>query len=381
MVSLVTPDVHAVRQPSPDRVIVLPDVGQPASDLGALTLLPGRRAAGGELWERRLVAAVIAVDAIALLIAIGIADAVRLNGPRPPTTLPRDLLLTGTVSAAWLGALLLNRAYEPRFLGLGAEEYKRVLGAGTALLAAVATVSYADMAVTGRTLVVVALPSATVLALLGRYAVRRAVVRARLRGRCMHRVVVVGTPEGVSDFVAVSRQAVDAGLHVVGCCLPEESQYDVDSRAQAGVPMLGSTSEIRRATLVSGATTIAITSSGAITGAQLRRLAWDLEGSGIDILVAPALTDIAGPRIHLRPVAGLPLIHLEEPEFTGGRQTVKGVLDRVAALFALVLMAPIFTVVALLVAASSPWGGVVPPDKGRAQRETVHDAEVPFDAG
>jgi len=111
---------------------------------------------------------------------------------------------------------------------------------------------------------------------------------------------------------------------------------------------------VRRATLVSGATTIAITSSGAVSGSQLRRLAWDLEGTGIDILVAPALTDIAGPRIHLRPVAGLPLIHLEEPEFDGGRQTVKGALDRVASLGALVLMMPVFAVVSLLVAVTSP---------------------------
>ena len=126
----------------------------------------------------------------------------------------------------------------------------------------------------------------------------------------MHRVVVVGTPESVADFVAVSRKEVHAGLHVVGCCLPEASLYDPAARARAGVPLLGSADDVRRATLVSGATTIAITSSGAVGGNQLRRLAWDLEGTGIDILVAPALTDIAGPRIHLRPVAGLPLIHL-----------------------------------------------------------------------
>jgi exopolysaccharide biosynthesis polyprenyl glycosylphosphotransferase len=337
-----------------NRVIVLPESEPTITDYGNITALPRADERGAELWERRLVVAVLAVDVCALLAAIGIAEVIRMSGPRTPTSLFRDLLLTGTVFVAWLGALFLNRAYEPRFLGLGAEEYKRVFRAGTALLAGVATLSYADMAVTGRTLVVVALPLATAFALVGRYAVRGTVVRARARGRCMHRVVVVGSPEGVADFVAVSRKAVDAGLHVVGCCLPEALMYDAEARARAGVPLLGSANDVRRATLVSGATTIAITSSGAITGGQLRRLAWDLEGTGIDILVAPALTDIAGPRIHLRPVAGLPLIHLEEPEFDGGRQTVKGAVDRVAALAALVLMTPVLAVVSLLVASTSP---------------------------
>ncbi|BEP13593.1 sugar transferase [Acidothermaceae bacterium B102] len=337
-----------------NRVIVLPDAEPRHADHGTVALLPQPGERGAELWERRLVAAVLAVDALAMLVAIGIAEVVRMSGPRTPTSLFRDLLLTGSIFVAWLGVLFLNRAYEPRFLGLGPEEYKRVFSAGTALLAAVATLSYADMAVTGRTLVVVALPLATAFALVGRYAVRSGVVRARTRGRCMHRVVVVGTPEGVADFVTISRKEVHAGLHVVGCCLPEASLYDPAARSLAGVPLLGSAHDVRRATLVSGATTIAITSSGAISGNDLRRLAWDLEGTGIDILVAPALTDIAGPRIHLRPVAGLPLIHLEEPEFEGGRQTVKGALDRVASLAALVLMMPVLAVVSLLVAFTSP---------------------------
>src|SRR3954468_625739 len=166
-------------------------------------------------WERHLVLAVLAVDTLAMLAAVGLADLIRLHSQRTPTSIWRDLLLTASIFAAWLGALFLNRAYESRFLGLGAEEFKRVFGAGTALLAAVATVSYAVMADTGRTLVVVALPVATALALIGRYGVRLLVVRARTRGKCMHRVLVVGTPEGVAEFVAATRRAAHAGLQVV----------------------------------------------------------------------------------------------------------------------------------------------------------------------
>ena len=71
-----------------------------------------------------------------------------------------------------------------------------------------------------------------------------------------------------------------------------------------------------------------MTASGELTATRLRRLGWQLEGTGIDLVVAPALTDVAGPRIHTRPVAGLPLIHVEAPEFRGGRKLVKGFVDR-----------------------------------------------------
>ena len=53
-----------------------------------------------------------------------------------------------------------------------------------------------------------------------------------------------------------------------------------------------------------GADTVAVTASSELTAARLRRLGWQLEGTGVDLVLAPALTDVAGPRIHTRPVAG-----------------------------------------------------------------------------
>ena len=58
--------------------------------------------------------------------------------------------------------------------------------------------------------------------------------------------------------------------------------------------------------------------------AVLRRLSWELEGTGVGLVVAPALLDVAGPRISVRPVAGLPLLHVEEPELSGVRQADEG---------------------------------------------------------
>ena len=66
-----------------------------------------------------------------------------------------------------------------------------------------------------------------------------------------------------------------------------------------------------------GADTIAVCGSASAEPGELRRLAWQLEGTGVDLVVAPQLTDIAGPRVHIRPIEGLPLLHVEEPTLSG----------------------------------------------------------------
>jgi len=83
-------------------------------------------------------------------------------------------------------------------------------------------------------------------------------------------------------------------------------------------------------------------------------LSWSLAKSGTDLLVAPALIDVAGPRIAIRPVCGLPLLHVDEPQLAGGRRVAKALLDRVAALIALSVLAPLLVAIALAIRLSSP---------------------------
>jgi len=102
-----------------------------------------------------------------------------------------------------------------------------------------------------------------------------------------------------------------------------------------------------------GADTVAVTAWSILSQRQVRRLSWQLEGSDIDVLVAPAITDIAGPRIHIRPVAGLPLLHVEQPEFTGARRIVKGSFDRLAAALALLLLLPLLVCIGVAIRLTS----------------------------
>jgi exopolysaccharide biosynthesis polyprenyl glycosylphosphotransferase len=103
-----------------------------------------------------------------------------------------------------------------------------------------------------------------------------------------------------------------------------------------------------------GADTIAVCGSASAEPGELRRLAWALEGTGVDLVVAPQLTDIAGPRVHIRPIEGLPLLHVEEPTLSGPGWLTKNLLDRVAAAIGLLILSPLLGVIALGIRITSP---------------------------
>jgi exopolysaccharide biosynthesis polyprenyl glycosylphosphotransferase len=86
----------------------------------------------------------------------------------------------------------------------------------------------------------------------------------------------------------------------------------------------------------------------------MRRLGWSLEQTSIDLVVAPRMTEIAGPRLHVRTVEGLPLLHLEQPAFAGGARFLKSAFDSVVSFVALVVLTPVFAVLAVVIAISDP---------------------------
>ena len=73
----------------------------------------------------------------------------------------------------------------------------------------------------------------------------------------------------------------------------------------------------------------------------MRKLSWELEDTNAELILAPALTNIAGPRVHTHPVAGLPLIHVDRPTYRGANQILKKSFDIVGSLFLIVLFSPV----------------------------------------
>jgi exopolysaccharide biosynthesis polyprenyl glycosylphosphotransferase len=98
------------------------------------------------------------------------------------------------------------------------------------------------------------------------------------------------------------------------------------------VPVVGEVGDAARLVEPLRADTVMVTGSDLVTPRTVKHLAWDLEPWGADLVLAPALTDVAGPRIRTRPVAGLPLLHVEAPGYSGPQHVLKRTFDVVGAL-------------------------------------------------
>ncbi|MEO3812092.1 sugar transferase [Sphaerisporangium sp. B11E5] len=260
------------------------------------------------------------------------------------------VVLSLVLPLVWVGMVGLNRAYEARLIGVGSEEFRRISQCGFLLTAGVAIAAYVTKTDLARGYVVVALPLTTVLTLACRYGLRRRLHLLRARGMCMRRVVAVGHRSAVAELVRRFRREPYHGMHVVGACLPRhDTGHDVE-----GVPVLGDFSDVPLVVGQAGADTVAVLACPELDGTALRRLAWRLEKTRTDLVVAPALMEVAGPRTTIRPVAGLPLLHVEHPELSGVRRLLKGLFDRTGAAVALAVLAPLLIALAVAVRATSP---------------------------
>ena len=91
------------------------------------------------------------------------------------------LAFTFAIPLLWAAAIALAGGYDPRFIGVGSDEFRRILNAGVSLTATVAIVSYAFKLNVARGYVALAMPSATLLDLVMRYWLRKHLHRMRRR--------------------------------------------------------------------------------------------------------------------------------------------------------------------------------------------------------
>jgi exopolysaccharide biosynthesis polyprenyl glycosylphosphotransferase len=266
------------------------------------------------------------------------------------------LVISLVMPVLWAASVGIAGGYDPRFIGVGPDEFRRVLNAGVFVTAAVAVVSFAAKIDVARGYVVLALPSLTIFDLVARYAIRKRLHRLRRDGQFVRRVVAVGYTPIVAELAALLHRDSYHGLSVVAACVagpspgaPPVELSEADLGSPAGFPLVHGLDDIVGTVERYRADTVAVLACPEMSGLRLRDLAWQLEKSDTDLWLAPALLDIAGPRTTIRPVAGLPLLHMEHPEFSGLRRMIKSAFDRLMAAIALLLLSPLFLVVVMAI--------------------------------
>ena len=301
-------------------------------------------------WQSRYILTLGFLDTVVGLGATSAALILRFGSSGIEPYMRDYLLLTLLLPVAWIASLSVNRAYEPRHLFVGTDEYIRVFRAGIGLTAALAIFSFSFDLRLARGYVIIAMPLATVVALAVRYLLRQLLHRSWAQGKRLHRVILVGHERAVADMSRRLSGERHHGLGVIGACLPDRQRGNV---YVSGLPTIyGTFDEVASAVSRSDADTVVVLSCPEIDGAALRRLAWQLERDDVDLIVASTLVDVAGDRTTIQPVDGLPMLHVEHPRLKGSARVVKEIFDRVGALVLLILAAPVLAVIAALVMVS-----------------------------
>jgi exopolysaccharide biosynthesis polyprenyl glycosylphosphotransferase len=303
-------------------------------------------------WQRAYVRKAVFVDMLCMFVAASFAVNIRFHRPSYWPTI--YLAITLLLPILWAVTVWLCGGYDARFIGVGSDEFRKIFNVGVCLTAVMALASYVTRFDLAREYVAIALPTASVLNLYARYRLRKRLHKKRTCGYGMQRVVAVGHPDSVANLVTELSRDTYHGLSVVGACLTGDTTIVTEI---SGVPVLGGVDETTRAVDLLGADTVAVLACPELSGARMRELAWGLEEYGTNVYMAPALLDIAESRTTIRPIAGLPLLHMEHPRRAGTRIFVKSLLDRTIAAVALILLAPVFTAITLAIRAED--GGPV----------------------
>ncbi|MBV5245387.1 sugar transferase [Mycolicibacterium sp. PAM1] len=309
-------------------------------------------------WQRGYARRLIATDVIGIVLAVGLAQLVRFGGANESMTGLRQIdytMVSIVIAVCWMSALTINHSRSPRIIGSGAEEYRRVWLGTLSVFGGVAIVSMLFKLEVARGYLMIALPVGILTLVSLRWASRRVVVQMRRKhGRCITRVLVVGSAPAVRDLTTSLAREPGSEYEVVGACIPGPlSRTKIDVPGVGTIPSFGDESNVVGAVTATNSHAVAVTATERLDGRGIRDLSWELEKLDIDLLVAPGVVDIAGPRLEMRPVAGLPLIHVEKPQYHGAKRFQKRLFDVVFSSAVLLCGLPVLVAVALAVKLTS----------------------------
>ena len=309
-----------------------------------------RRQAGAATrsWVSRYRAGVVLGDLVLSSLAALAAYGLRFGAEGVDRAWP--LLL---VPVVWCLALLFAQTYRVQYLGSGSDEYRAIGRAAILVSCAVALFSYIAHLQLPRGLVLPLIPSLLGGSLLVHGQLRRRLVRRRSDGDCLLNTVVVGRADSVSELIREITSAPESGMRIVGACVSGHDATWGVPQAIEGVPIFGPPESALAAVDGLGAEVVAVSSHPDLVGQPLRRLGWALAERQVELVVAPGIVEVAGPRLSLRPAAGLSLLHVERPISSGGRLALKRTADTIMTAAIFLALVPVLLVIAVLVRTTS----------------------------
>ncbi|CAN5276787.1 sugar transferase [soil metagenome] len=305
-------------------------------------------------WPLKLAWAIALTDVAAVVVALASAQAIRFGFDslsRPDSYLDAGYLGLALIYALiWIGALWGFRSQERRVVGVGSTEFARVVNASFfafGLLAVLALLLKVDIA---RGYLAVAFGFGVVLLVAGRLVWRAVMKSLRRKGRALTGAIIVGPRHEVSRVTNQLARNLRAGYRPIAACVTDTDGPVGD--ASDGLPRV-SLEDLPRISVKTR--TRAVMVAGELPGGRLeiQDLGWNLERSNIELILVSRLTDVAGPRMHWRAVEGLPMVHVDLPQYSGFAHAIKRLIDVTLSSIGLIALSPLFALVAIAVRLSS----------------------------
>jgi exopolysaccharide biosynthesis polyprenyl glycosylphosphotransferase len=260
-------------------------------------------------------------------------------------------LFSAGLVVVWMGVLSWSDSRSYRVIGTGASEYMRVADSSLRLFGGIAIVAFLSRTEVARGFLLISLPLGILVLLFTRWLWRQWLIAQRASGAFSARVLLVGSVASVTQIARELQRNPSAGYHVVGACTPSGTVAGTVPGTE--IPMMGSVNAIERAMELTGADTVAVTSTDELPPDKVKQISWNLQAGKQHLVLAPSIVDIAGPRLHTRPVAGLPLIHIETPRFSKGQLFLKRFVDLSATIVGVIVLSPLLAFLAMTIGLSS----------------------------
>ncbi len=314
-----------------------------------VTLRADSRRSPEAILSRRYLNILRMNDATIIAIAMATTFLLRVigNGAAPRSAMTFEATVCVLMGVAWYLLLGMIGCRARRQLGVGPDEYKNLLTASIVIFGAVGVLDIVAALHLGREYAA-AFAVGLVGLFLSRWGWRNWLKSHSGQRRYLRRALVVGTRDDVRYVLRQVQKAGGPAFHIVGAAVDEVGSPRIDE-ADASVPVVAGYHNVAAAACAAEADIVIVASQPQDDGEFIRHLSWSLEGCGADLVLASRLVDVAGPRVRFTPVQGLPLIHVDIPTFEGGRHALKRFVDILGTGAALILLSPVFLVIAVLI--------------------------------